>query len=173
MQDDISGMINYALSHELGTAMVRSREAIRSWVKSHIEIKHGTPPVSARRYAYQLMRLCLSRGTRLVRKILALKLLPNGDWRNHDAVEIYLPHGSDANIDDIAGVVSDGICMVCLGDKLKKIYRERWHGSDIAWDQFLRLEGVCGIASNTFPAFLTSLTGKKVQSIVSGFIYNH
>ena len=65
---------------------------------------------------------------------------------------------------------SNGICMVTLGEKLKKIYKERWHGSDLAWDQFLRLEGIGAIASNTFPDFLEKLTDKKVRPIVEGFV---
>jgi hypothetical protein len=164
-------MINYAISHEMGTAMVRSREAIRVWIKGHIIVKHGAPPMSARLYARQLLRLCLARGTRLVKKIVALKLLPNGDWRNQRGIEIYVPIGANVDIATIGDVVADGVCMVALGDKLKKIYKDRWHGADLAWDQFVRLEGICGIASNTFPSFLESLTGKRVRPITHGFLY--
>ena len=168
IQDDISGMVNYALTFEQGTAITRSRQIVRKWIKEHIVFKVGTPPIAARRYAYQLIRLCLARGTRLIKKIMALRMLPNGDWRNQTAVEIYMPEGSSFDEEAMADVVADGVCLVCLGERIKKIYVERWHGSDLAWDQFIRMEGICALASNTLPDFLMLLTGKRVRPIVEG-----
>ena len=111
VEDEISGMINYALAHEQGTAMTRARKCARKYITSNIIPKFGTPPLAARRYAYQLLRLCLARGTGLVKKILALKMLPNGDWRNQTGIEIYFPHDTimaNVNLEEIGEVVADG-----------------------------------------------------------------
>ena len=89
MKDDISGLLNMALSLAASSYMRKFRQCLIDVVEERLVFLHGRPPHSAVEYRQHAMDLFLARGPdwRARRSMLAL-VLP-GDWRNEDQVEYY------------------------------------------------------------------------------------
>lgn len=162
----MSGQIHWALSLKDAAARTVVRECIKEVVKERLKVLRGVPPVEIRAYQQHVLRLCFARGTKLAKKIVSMRLLPNGDWRNQRDVEVYVPYGMDVDFDDLAEVVGDGLCGVLASEKFSEIYRDRWLGADTSQDRFLRLEAFCGLAKAIYPRFCSRMTGKPVKEIL-------
>ena len=67
----------------------------------------GEPPsfcVAFRRY---VTAMCVTRGPRMIRSLLDLSTLPNGNWQNHSNVEIYIPRGTPFDKTELLKTVAD------------------------------------------------------------------
>jgi len=88
-ETDVSAMVHLSLSVNHGSAIARFRRALRSVIQEGLVVRFGCPPPAAQQYRQHILRLFLARGRRALVKRVILQSLPNGDWRNHSAVEFY------------------------------------------------------------------------------------
>jgi len=157
----IRGQIHFALAVNVGTGLTTFQQALTNVVRSRLRIRRGSPPAGAIAYRKHLLRLCMSRGARLVERRLALVTLPNGDWRRQDCVEVYLPEGVDCDVEQIMVVVSQALVCVLAGASFTVYPRHRWTRADESFDQVCLLEGIHGLASATFPIWAASLSSAR------------
>ena len=119
-------------------------------------IKRGCAPPDAQAYKRKLLGLCAARGRDLLFQRHALSLLPNCDWRRGDCIGIFMPDGVAFDAAAVKEAVAEGL-RKCLASARFALYpRNRWTGCGRAWDQFLLLEGVHGLASAVWPLWVPS-----------------
>lgn len=86
-QDNLTGMIRLAMSLQLGAYMHRFRLILRRLVVSDFTtIRVGTPPGAAVAHRFRVLQLFGGHGRKAVEKLIALSLLPNGDWKQTDRI---------------------------------------------------------------------------------------
>lgn len=167
-QDDMSGMINFQLSLRDGTGMTRFRKLLQREVATTLKISHTPPSREAVAYTRHIIRLCMSRGSRLVDKIVSMRLLPNGDWRDPTCVEVCLPDGVVVDRAVLAEVVADGICIALLGSSMDPINRSRFTHLDVKMDKWLRLEACHLLCTRIYPSWcLTASASARCTSFFS------
>lgn len=157
-ESDISGQINFSLALNFGTNLCVFGALLQDYVKTHLVVKRGAPPDDAVRHRKHLFRLSMARGSRLLARRLALQLLPNGDWRKRGCVEVYMPDGVPYSHARIADVVAGAIHQCLAASRFCTYPRHRWTRGDRAWDEFIMLESVHGLASAVWPKFCAEIS---------------
>ena len=133
---------------------------LRDVIRANIRIKRGAPPRDIIPYKKHLLKLCLSRGTNLVEKRLALFGLPNGDWQRRD-IQIWVPEGVDVDASRVADVVAAALQRVVTGTRMRVYRKDRWTGAADSMDFFLLLEGIHNLAAQTWPKFQAAMIGEN------------
>jgi hypothetical protein len=155
--DCIAGQIHFALAINFGTGLLIFKTVLQLLVSSRVVVVRTPPPARAETFRRALMRLSLDRGPRLLEKRLVVGFLPNGDIRLRDRVQIYIPVGVPYDIDQVRDSVSKS-CAECLAGALFTMYpRHRWLNADRAFDEYLLLDGLCGLALPSFQLFAAEL----------------
>ncbi|CAK0788085.1 unnamed protein product [Prorocentrum cordatum] len=144
---DVSSQINFALAVNEGSGFSSFCRIFRAVVQRRIRIRRGRPPPEATPRKRHLLCLSLARGSRLIEKKTALHHLPNGDWRDREHVDIWIPEGIDIDESEIKKSVSEALEVVLLGARFTRWPRSRWAGSDVAMDEFILLDGIHGLGS--------------------------
>ena len=83
--------------------------------------------------------------------MLTLMMLPNGDIRRRDQVQVYVPPAVLVDEDHVKTIVADACADVFCGSKFRQYSREKWTGGDVSYDDFNLFEGFCGLASTCYP----------------------
>ena len=158
VEDDVSGMLNCALSVNFGSHLT----TFRTLVKLHIRHHHAfidKPAVDPEvvRFKAHMLRVFLQTGTkRAYRATLLAQLFP-GNWQNPKA-EILLKPGDDP--DKKVAMVADGVAMALLGGKLHEFPRHRWRGADVSTSQIGLLLACHNLLEWVYPLFVESF-GKR------------
>ena len=97
VEGTIEGQVNLSLALNHSTGMSVFAKLLRDHVMAKIVILRGAPSKEAECVRRQLMTLALSRGTRLVERRVSMRVLPNGDWRRRDRIEVWLPIGASCD----------------------------------------------------------------------------
>ena len=139
-----------------GTNLSKFNKHLRCIIKERLVIRRGTPPPSILPYKMQLLRLCLSRGPRLLQRKLALWTGPNGDWRSED-IEVWVLVGVPVNEGQIAEIVAQSLQCVVSSSRLQRYAASRVTGADLAMDQVILLERIHHLAPQTWSRFHAEL----------------
>ena len=163
--ETIRGQIHLALSLNTGNNLTRFNKHLRAVVSEQVRIKRGTPPPECLHYKRQLLALAMARGSRMLARRLALWSLPNGDWTKRE-IDVWVPEGVDINRERIVAIVSHSLQKVVSGVRMTVYPRHRWTRSDEAFDQFLLLEGLHQLASQTWQRFQAECCDAKAKGWV-------
>lgn len=169
---DISGMIRLALSLKIAGQLGSYSKVLRGTIMSRIVIRFGPQPADAIAYRARALRMLCSAGRSLISKFVALNKFPNGDWRRHDCIEIWLdtPPNRRSQVDEykLKRLATEGI-VFCFAAKAFMVYpKYRWTGADECVDQFLGL-GIChGLLSASYPSWARSMGVKAGRSASTG-----
>jgi hypothetical protein len=86
---EIQGLLHGAMSVRHGSYMTKLRQALFEGVYETLDIRYGEPSLDAIRYRKRMIETFFSRGTDAARVRVLLTMIPNGDWRKRDVVEVY------------------------------------------------------------------------------------
>ena len=154
MQEHISGMVNLSLSLAMGSAMAAFRDHLARIVRQRLLIIRGFPSQEVLQYRHFILELfCVSGRQRELRHFL-LSMLPNGDWRRRDAVEVYVAPAVDINADQLTDQVVQGLVVALSGRVFTTYPQSRWIGCDVAVDEVGLCEAVHGLLSLTYASML-------------------
>lgn len=166
---DISGQINLALSLNFGTGLSLFRKHLRQHIMQKVVVLKGDPPAECQAVRRHLLRLCCSRGPRLLQRKAMLMALPNGDWRRRDRIEVWVPNvGVEYDHSQIAESVAASLLAVLAGCQFTVYPRHRWTRSDEAFDEFILLEGIHGLASAAFGPWAAEVAGRGSSAGAQG-----
>ena len=141
MSKQVQGLVRVALSLSFGTYIDAFRKILPEVVMERAVIKVGTAPASAQLFRQRAMILFSGRGGRAVQRLLALRLLPNGDWRKPDVIEMYCDRSVRAaySDDQLKNQLAFGLELACLNIAPPVYNRHRWLGMDLSLDALGRL----------------------------------
>ena len=164
LASDVSGLIHCALSLRHGASLNAFRACLRAEVEVRLVVKRGFPPPSAQQHKAAMMQIFLAGQSELETQALLSKL-PNGDWRNKQQVEFYLPLGSQATPSRaaIARLLAHGLVYALLRSKPKTWPRHRWTGAGEAVDELARLEAVHGLLTATYQRFVRKQSALQAE----------
>jgi hypothetical protein len=83
-------MIRLSLSLAFGTHIALFRKCLREYVMENTTVRTGKASLEAEAFRHRVMTLFAGRGSKAVERLVALRLLPNGDWRKVGSIEIYV-----------------------------------------------------------------------------------
>ena len=72
----------------------------------NFKVRYGDPPAritAARRY---IIAVCIKRNDKMLKHLLDLSLLPNGDWSDTTCVETYVPLTAEIDEDELKEAVA-------------------------------------------------------------------
>ena len=153
-EDQVSGMINFALSLSQGPAMEQFRKTMATIIEERLVIIPGVCPVESGEYRRFILDLFCTTGSHVALKQHLLGSLPNGDWRNSERVEVYIEPGVAFEEAVVRNQVTTAL-LLSLSHKAFSTYpRHRWLGCDLATDEYGLCEAVHGLASATYERML-------------------
>ena len=91
-------------------------------VLARLDVRHGRPPVDAQPFKKQVVALCLQQTSNQMLRSIYAQCLPNGDWNNHSAVEIWVPVGTEVQKEAVGRMVGVAIVNV-FASHLFSIYQ--------------------------------------------------
>ena len=89
--------------------------------------------------------------------------MPNGDWRREDRIEVWLPHGVQADRQLVVNSVASGMTFALASRQFKLWPRHRWLGADVACDELGLLESCHRLLTTVFIKYCASFGGAKAQ----------
>ena len=143
----VTGAINYALSIIGGASMQEFREALRDVIDSRMQILVGTRSAQATEFAQAAMSLYLKEGSHLQRRRAILTTLANGDWRDRDHVQFYVPPGSTVDRSTVVTIWCNKVIWAVAGRARLTYPRHRWTGARLAFSDIGLLDSLHGLAS--------------------------
>ena len=161
---DVDGTNNFAKTVNPGMRFLRFGQACRAVLRHRLQICEGTVPRTGRAYKYQLLRLCVGTGTKIVETLAALKTLPNGDWQPLGQFIVWMPIGSRYSTERVIRIVTETTASTLCGSRFSRWRDKRWVGAGAAYDEQLLFEGVNGLRTLSFVAFNEVENGKPMRA---------
>ena len=172
MDADISGALHLALAVEMAGTMAKFQESIKQTVIARLvwPPARGQPPAAATLYrlrCIQALTIGWTRSSTMQRRAL-LRLLPLGDWRKRDCVEIFVDESVEElpPKEDFAWNIANSLTQGLAWHKLAKYPRSRWLGCEAAISQPILLDACHGLLRPSFEHFCMSVG--KLQDHMSG-----
>ena len=110
------------------------------------------------------MAFCPGGGNAHVRKAL-LMTLPNGDWRDRQRVEIFLPNGSVIQKEQQARVFAESICKVLLYRRLRWKAERNWKEGEEEHADIAILDVCHGLLKPTYLRWNSKLVGHRPLAV--------
>jgi hypothetical protein len=154
-------MIRLAMSVSFGGHMARFRRIMVGVLQQTNLILHGRCSEDALQFRKTAIRLFMSRGETNPIKRFLLQFLPNGDWRREDRIEVWLPHGVQADHQFVVNSVASGMTFALASRQFKLWPRHRWLGADVACDELGLLESCHRLLTTVFIKYCASFGGAK------------
>eukprot|EP00959_Pyramimonas_sp_CCMP1952_P082593 1725925-Pyramimonas_sp.AAC.1 len=130
LKDDVTGIINIALSLKASGAMRVFRRSLRAIIRDRLVVLRGSPgPVADLRRAKLLDAFCPIHpgdGKALIDRAV-VELCANGNWDNHDVFEVYVAGPYDR--DEIIHYICVHFVKVVAGKCFRPYPRSRWTGA--------------------------------------------
>ena len=159
----IRGQVHFVLSVNDGN-ILRMGDCMEKLVAKRLVVTHIKPSPQALAYRRHLYRLCLTSGTNLCEKRVAMSTLPNHDLRIPDVVTVFIPAGVAHDMSDLKKVVGSSCRRVLLPSNLTEYPNSRWIGADDAWDEFCFGEGCHQLFSASYGLMLQELEAFRSRS---------
>lgn len=158
MEGDITGIIRMALSLQMGAYMHRFRMILRGIVYSRVKICIGVPPAEAMKHRARVLQVFGGSGRQVVQTLIALHMLPNGDWRDSEYICIFVsPAIRGASEDErLKQLVVFGIEHVMTSSRLPLYSRARWTGFDLSLDWLGKLSLCHNLLRETYQKFVAT-----------------
>ena len=121
--------------------MSRFRTHVAVVVRERAQIRTGLPPLEAELWRVLAMELFCCRGARAIRRLVDLRMLPNGDWRCRSEVQLFAPAHVREKFGEHALVemLVHGILYATCNATPPVDARHRWTGMDLSIDALGRL----------------------------------
>ena len=158
---DIAGLLHLALSLRQPSALLCFRESLKKVIAKKLLILQGSPPIQSQGYKRACKSLFFSEVSTSLWQHLLLECLPNGDWRNHDAVEFYKDINDDRTKAEISSMLASGLCCALVAHQPKLYATHRWVGCDVAIDELMRLQAIHALLEHTYLEFLSQYPGQR------------
>eukprot|EP00971_Amphidinium_carterae_P209851 4162385-Amphidinium_carterae.1 len=150
VDEDVSGMLNYALSLNGAGSTLEFRKALAAVVmKRPFVIHRGLPPLEVVEHNRFIISLFGSTGTRVAERQAILGRVCTGDWRNKVAIEIYVPVGFRADETLLRQQYLQYVVWVLCHKGYSAYPKHRWLGADTSIDEVclgLALHNIAGEA---------------------------
>ena len=154
VSEDISGLINFALSLNIGSSLLTFRRCLASVVEERLALVFGHPPREVLEHQAFVLQLFGRTGTKVMERQHILQGLRLGDWRKTDVVEVYVTPGTQFSCEHILQTVVSGLCYALCNSQFSLYPRHRWLGADQAVDQVSMLQAIFGLATAVYQKFL-------------------
>eukprot|EP00971_Amphidinium_carterae_P341413 6480195-Amphidinium_carterae.2 len=150
VDDDVSGMLNYALSLNGAGSTLDFRKALAAVVmKRPFIVQRGLPPLDVVEYNKFIIALFGSTGTRVAEREAILERVCTGDWRKTGAIEVYVPVGVCVDENKLRQQYLEYVVWVLCHKGYSAYPKHRWLGADTSIDEVclgLALHNIAGEA---------------------------
>ena len=165
LANDISGMLNVALSVRVGAQFQVFKRCLRSEVQSRLCFLRGRPPPEATRYRDAMLELFL-RGDNTqenAARRAILQAVPIGDWRTQDRIEIYIPGDVEVDPDSYAESISAALEMGLCRAPFSLYPRHRWTGADKSVSDLGLVESFGGLLTAAYRRFVDEQPSSRLK----------
>ena len=173
VDDTITGAIHLALSTTLSGMTDKFRASLREVIEERLDWppRFGAPPDDAQRYRRQCIEsltLGWSMTSTWQRRVL-LSMLPSGDWRKRDCVEVYLPVNTDPLPEKrvVAADMARGLTRGLAWYRLAIYPRHRWLGCEAAISQPAIIDACHGLLRPAYERFCSKVGKKAAPPLVN------
>ena len=110
----VEGMVNFALSLRVGSAMVEYRQTLTAVVQHRPVATPSRPPslLMQQLTRLEMMKLFLNTGTKIAERRCLLDSLFTGDWRKSDCIEVAVPWGVQVDESALRKNVLDAVLCI-------------------------------------------------------------
>eukprot|EP00971_Amphidinium_carterae_P351753 6492265-Amphidinium_carterae.2 len=150
---EIGGVLHIALSLRQSGSLLLFRQALQHVIGSSLIIKVGAPSLEAVAYRIACLDLFYPESSAPLWQRVVVQALPNGDWRNKDAVEFYQQPGDGRSKQEISDLLQAALIYTLAGKRPPLYVMHRWTSCDKAVDSLMRLECVHSLLSRSYIVF--------------------
>ena len=170
VEQHISGLVNFALSLQVGANMHDFRLALAAVVANKpLVIIRGEVPMEISNYQDFILETFGRTGTRIAERNFLLKGVCRGDWRRSDRLEVYAPPGLEVDVTLQKHLIEKALLMSVAHKNFSTFPKHRWLGADVSLDQIALACAVHNVGAEAFLVMCQSLQTKKPPSqIVAG-----
>ena len=162
VSEHVSGMVNFALSLQVGASMHDFRLAL-SAVIAHkpLVLLKGALPQEVSEHQDFVLHTFGSTGTRLAERNFLFKSICRGDWRRSDRLELYVPPGLEVDLAEQRRLMEKALLMTIAQRNFATFPKHRWLGADAALDQVALAFAVHNLGAEAFLVMCQALQSKK------------
>eukprot|EP00971_Amphidinium_carterae_P262011 5197117-Amphidinium_carterae.3 len=160
--DQITGILNTALSLRHSGSISAFRRALREEIQETLVIKQGSCNQEACLHRQRTLQVFTAGSSKTLSQLMLLSLLPNGDWRKSDVVEHYVDHAMPHDAyPAIASTMAAGLLVALVARKPGVWCRHRWTGCQVALEELGLLTAVHNLLPRAYKRFLCHLKVPK------------
>ena len=160
-EEDVSGLIWSALATSHGNDFRTFKSCLFEEVYNTLQVMDGAPSAEATAYRTECIDTFLETHGPLAKVLI--EMLPRGDWRRYDRVELYPEPGSDLSGVSRRTLAHGFACSILkmFTPRVFRIYaRHHWTGYEVVQDQVGALQACHGLYRRTVLRFLEKF-GKR------------
>ena len=168
LDQDISGLIHFALSLQVGASMTLFRESLAAVIAARpLLIQRGAPPSDVVEYQSFVLEVFGLTGTRVAERHFLLSNLCSGDWRKPHILEIYVPAAVEVDEEVVRQKLLEALMFVFTHRAFATYPRHRWLGCDSATDQVALAVFVHRLGADAFQVMNTAMQTKQHPAAVA------
>ena len=161
----VSGLINTAISIREGGKMSIFRAALSEVIQERLRICRGECSMEAKKHREAVMDLFITHDNNGIVKRTMLTAAANGDWRNPEQLEHYVPRTDPAPTAQQVGRHVEKCLVAALAGHQPHMYpRHRWTGADEAVDDLAILFAVHNLLPHVYARF-QNMVDNKAQGL--------
>lgn len=157
MPEAVTGFVRFSLSLRLGGWMKLFRKCLRQEVLETLVVREGRSSSAAAEYRRKAVSAFMSVGEARRHRHAIIAMLPNGNWLNHEVVEVFVADGSTWQKEEVASLVAVGLCAALAASRFKVFNRSRWTQNDEAIGQLGLAQACHGLLCRTYMRWLRTL----------------
>ena len=124
-------------------------------------LRRGSPPEEGKRYKTCFLKLILTSTTKVLVKSVALRMIPNGDFREQRVVLVFVPFGVEVDEDKLRELVADALEELMCGTAFRQYNGDKWMGQEEAYDDYIRNNGIHGIGAEAYKRTVHLVMARK------------
>lgn len=162
----ITGTINLALALQMGGAMARFRRILVAELlkPGKLVVLVGRASAEAERFRANILRVFGGRSRLALPRLVGLATYLNGDWRDHDAVQVYVD-ALPLDIESFKRQRATAIAWVLAGRRPSTFPRHRWRGAAESCDDLGLMCAAHNLLDTVFPKFCASFGTTRSKPI--------
>ena len=134
--------------------MLAFRQSLAEVIRERLLVRRGYPPAEHTLLRRRLLALFCRSGRQQNVKSFLLATLPNGNWLNTEAVEVWVAPGFFFDHSTVSDHIVKGLLNALSGKIFTTYNNSKWLGCDVAIDEIGLAQAVHGLAAASFRRML-------------------
>ena len=168
MRFAVRGMLHFALTMSVAGDFHTFWQCLHDTIRARARLYRGDPGIESMVYRKLAVRSFFASGSCRAARQIALALLPNGNWDNHEEVEIWIGVGDRVDEQEFLDHAAVSITNALLHKKPRIWCESRWSGAEEACCDTALLSVFHGVLRPSLELFAHHKRMQRAKSTIGG-----